>query len=153
MNPSVIRNIIPKDIPELLPLMEAFAAFNGSSDEFNMNERRLSEAFFKSSPDLYCIIAEVNEQVVGFLNYTFSFSSFELRYCLWVEDVFIHKAHRRKGLGEALFANAQKIAIDKDCSRVEWLVKRSNESGIRFYKNLEAKVDPGTIHVKWPLSS
>lgn len=146
------RDISMSDIPSVLQLMKEFAIFDGSADSLDIDVGSLANAYFKTSPDMHALVALIDGLVVGFLNYTFSFSSFELKYCLWVEDVFIQEDYRRRGIGEALFARVHEIAKEKDCKRLEWLVRKDNDSGIDFYKKINATVDPGTIYVKWPIT-
>lgn len=151
METPKIRKIVPEDLPVMLDLMKAFSVFDGTTEELQITQERLSKAYFRQVPDLNAIVALMDEEVVGFMNYTFSFSSFELKYCLWVEDVYIRETYRRKGIGEALFEAAKQLAKEHDCARLEWLVRSSNTSGINFYKKINALVDPGTFYVKWPL--
>ena len=85
------------------------------------------------------------------LNYFYTFSSFQGTSCIWVEDVFIIEEARGKGFGVELFQAVKSIAEQQGCSIVEWLVRKDNERGRRFYDRLGAKVDEGTIYVKWNL--
>lgn len=147
----MIRNVQEKDIPTLFYLMHAFAKFDDPDAQLTITQHQLKEAYFSKAPDLFALVVEVEHEVVGFLNYNFSISSFELKSCLWVEDVFILEEYRNKGVGQQLFEQVRQIASDKECVMVEWLVRRNNTKGIRFYEQLGAIVDPGTIYVKWPL--
>ena len=47
--------------------------------------------------------------------------------------------HRGKGHGKALLRELAKLAVARDCSRVEWSVLNWNEPSIAFYKALGAK--------------
>lgn len=147
----IIRPVLRTDIPKLKELMIAFAHFDDSESEIELDSAKLEEALFSDDPKLFTIVAEDNGEIVAFLNYLYSFSSFELKNCLWVEDVFVIEDARRKGLGDALFNYVKEEAKAFECTCVEWLVRRKNQLGIDFYNKLGAEVDDGTIYVKWKL--
>lgn len=146
-----IRNVQEEDMSEVFQLMHAFAKFDDPEYQLKITQDQLKDAYFSEKPDLFALVIEVEKVIVGFLNYNFSISSFELRYCLWVEDVFILEEFRSKGIGKQLFNHVRQIASDKECAMVEWMVRSNNTNGIKFYENIGAEVDPGTIYVKWPL--
>ena len=147
----IIRPVRRSDISSLVELMIAFAHYDGPENEVRVDANKLEEILFTQNPKLYSIVAEIDGVAVAFLNYYYSFSSFELKKCLWVEDVFVTDDHRRKGIGAALFKYVQAIAISEDCAKLEWLVRRDNRLGVDFYNQLKAHVDEGTIYVKWHL--
>lgn len=146
-----VRPVTRTDISRLVELMIAFARYDGSAGEINIDSKKLEEVLFFEQPELYTIVGEEDGAVVAFLNYFYNYSSFELKKCIWVEDVFVSESARRKGIGDALFDYVRQEAKTSDCARVEWLVRRNNQSGIDFYNKLGAEVDDGTIYVKWKL--
>ncbi len=146
-----IRNVTENDISEVIILMQEFAFFDGSQNEIVIDAQKLLEAYSGKIPGLYGLVIEGPDGLVGFLNYFYTYSSFELSKCIWVEDVFIRESYRGKGLGRAVFKKVKSIAQEEGCSRVDWLVRKDNLSGISFYDSIGAKVDEDTIHVKWPL--
>lgn len=146
-----IRPVQRTDMSRLVKLMIAFARYDGSEGGINIDSEKLEEVLFSDKPELCSIVAEENGTVVAFLNYFYNYSSFELKKCIWIEDVFVEDTSRRKGLGEALFNYVKQEAKASDCARVEWLVRRNNQLGIDFYNKIGAEVDDGTIYVKWKL--
>ena len=145
----IIRPVNREDIGALYELMRAFAQFDGTEYGFVINEQELEMALFEADPKLKSIVIEVDNEVVGFLNYFISYASFSLSPCIWVEDVFIKETFRSRGYGSELFQFMKKRARDEGCRSLEWLVRSDNESGIQFYKKIGAKVDKGTVHVSW----
>ena len=47
---------------------------------------------------------------------------------------------RGHGIGKALLAELAKIALERNCGRLEWAVLDWNEPAINFYKSLNAKL-------------
>lgn len=39
-----------------------------------------------------------------------------------LEDLYVDEAHRGAGLGKRLFGELGRVALDRDCGRVEWRV-------------------------------
>lgn len=144
-----IRNISLEDLPEFLSLMKLFAAFDGSSDEFVADISQLEKVFFGDVPFLSSWVVESENKLIGFLNYSFSFSSFSCKKTLWIEDVFVLESYRYSGIGKALFEKVRDTAKDNDCNNAEWLVRKNNLSGIKFYKGIGAKVYDDTRYVSW----
>ena len=147
----IVRPIESPDLDSLIILMKEFSEFDGTPGEIDLDVERLSEAFFGNHPQLFGLVAVCDGDIAGFLNYFYSFASFSLEPTIWVEDVFIRSEYRRKGIGHSFFSTIQNIAREKDCNCVEWLVRKDNSSGIKFYESIGAQVDEGTIYVKWKM--
>jgi GNAT superfamily N-acetyltransferase len=148
----MVRDITREDIPEVIELMKAFAAYDGSTEHLTIDKESLEKAYFEDDPIiLRGILAIEGSEIVGFLNYYYTFSSYALKKCLWVEDAFILSDFRGQGIGRALFHYAKDIAEQNECIRLEWLVRSQNDLGRMFYSRLGASIDEKTIQVKWIL--
>jgi GNAT superfamily N-acetyltransferase len=79
------------------------------------------------------------KSITGFALYFFTFSTFLGKPSLYLEDLFVKPVYRGKGVGLSLLKELAKIAIEKDCGRMEWSVLDWNEPAISFYKTLGAK--------------
>ncbi len=77
---------------------------------------------------------------MGFALYFFTYSTFLARPSLYLEDLFVLPEERGKGAGKALLRALAKIAVARDCGRMEWTVLDWNTPSIRFYKALGAKL-------------
>ena len=69
----------------------------------------------------------------------YTFSTFEAKPTLWLEDIFVPEELRGNGIGTDLLKQLCKIAVEKDCGRVEWTVLDWNEPSRQFYFNIGAK--------------
>ena len=149
----MIRSLLASDIPQFIELMRAFAEFDGSTNELEISEEAISANWLSHNPKIHTLLKIVDDKPIGLINYFFTFSSFQMKSCIWVEDAFILEPFRGKGFGIELFAAIKKVAIEKQCARVEWLVRKDNTGGRRFYDRLGARVDEETIYVKWRVES
>ena len=84
--------------------------------------------------------------IIGLSLYFFSFSTFQAKPGLWLEDLFVLPEHRGHGVGKALLVKLAKVALERGCGRFEWSVLDWNEPAIGFYKRLGATLmDEWTI--------
>ena len=92
------------------------------------------------------LIGEVDGEPQGFALFFHNFSTFEGRPGIYLEDLFVCPEARGCGLGKALLAQLARIAVERDCARLEWWVLDWNEPSIGFYKSLGARpMDEWTV--------
>ena len=56
------------------------------------------------------------------------------------EDLFVPEEHRGSGIGKLLLATLARVAVERDCPRLEWQVLDWNQPSIDFYEALGTKV-------------
>lgn len=78
------------------------------------------------------------EKEVGFALFFHNFSTFLGKAGIYLEDLFILPEYRRKGLGKALLKELAKLAVERNCGRMEWWCLDWNQPGIDFYTKLGA---------------
>ena len=86
------------------------------------------------------MIAERDGQRIGFALFHGTFSTWECRPGIWLEDLFVMPEHRRGGAGEALLRHVAQIAVERGCTRLEWVALDWNEPALTFYEKLGAEV-------------
>ena len=57
---------------------------------------------------------------------------------MFLEDLFVREAFRRRGIGKTLLAAVARIAVEQRCYGIHWEVLDWNEEAIEFYKQLGA---------------
>lgn len=126
------------DAALLFDLIVELAEYEELADAVNGNAETLAEALF----DLEiaeALIAEIDDSPIGYAIFFTTFSSFECRPGLWVEDLFVRPSHRRRGIGRALLGHIAGLARERDCVRVEWSALDWNEPALRFYEEIGAR--------------
>ncbi len=92
------------------------------------------------------IIGEIGGTPQGFALFFHNFSTFEGKPGIYLEDLFVRPEARGFGLGKALLVHLARLAIERDCARVEWWVLDWNEPSIGFYRKLGARsMDDWTV--------
>lgn len=78
-------------------------------------------------------------RAVGFALYFFTFSTFEGRPSLYLEDVYVEPEARGYGIGTAILRRLAARARAHGCRRMEWTALDWNTSARTFYENLDAR--------------
>lgn len=133
-----IRAAGPDDVLVILEFVRELAEFERLSDAVVATEASLRESLFGIRPSAEALVAEYDGEPAGFALYFHSFSTFLGRRGLYLEDLFVRPALRRRGVGRALFAHLATLAVERGCGRLEWSVLDWNQSAWRFYESLGA---------------
>ena len=102
----------------------------------------LEAELFGAQPLIEAIVALVDDVPVGFALYFHNYSTFLARKGLYLEDVYVKPAHRRRGIGRALLIYLARLAVERGFGRFEWSVLDWNTPAIQFYEGLGATVMP-----------
>jgi GNAT superfamily N-acetyltransferase len=88
---------------------------------------RLRPLAFGPSPLCAILIAELDGETVGYLNYFIGVFMDDATPTLHVADFFVGEKYRRRGAGKALMLEARRIGRDLGASRLFWTVWRKNQ--------------------------
>lgn len=134
-----IREANRDDLALIAQFIRELADYERLTDEVRFDEAVLGERLFGARPYAEVLIGEIDGAPQGFALFFHNFSTFEGKPGVYLEDLFVRQGSRGSGLGKALLARLARIAIDRDCARLEWWVLDWNDPAIRFYKRLAAK--------------
>jgi GNAT superfamily N-acetyltransferase len=130
-----IRLATEADIPTILSLIHALAAYEREPDAVQIGEAELRRDGFGPKPLFECLIAEdENGKSAGFALYFPIYSTWR-GPSLHLEDLFVQPQHRGRGIGKALLARVAAIAMERGCSRMQWDVLDWNTPAIDFYQS------------------
>jgi GNAT superfamily N-acetyltransferase len=134
-----IRPAGPEDVRLIFALVVELAEYERAPDQVTGTPELLTEALFGPHPSAEALIAELDEKPIGFALFHGSFSTWECRPGLWLEDLYVPPEHRRGGVGRALFARVAAIAVERGCARLEWSALHWNAPALAFYAKLSAR--------------
>jgi GNAT superfamily N-acetyltransferase len=137
-----VRPAAPGDVAAIHAMIRALAEFERLADICVASEADLAEALFGPRPAAEVLIATDNGDAAGFALFFHNFSTFLGRRGLWLEDLFVRPAYRRRGCAQALLRAVARVAVERGCGRFEWSVLDWNATAIRFYRALGATVLP-----------
>ena len=133
-----VRAATRADVPLILSLIKELAEYERLSHEVVADERRLNHWLFGDAPKAEALIGEIDGQGAGFALFFHNFSTFLAKPGIYLEDLYVRPDMRGHGLGEALLRHLAKLAVERQCGRLEWAVLDWNEPAIGFYKRLGA---------------
>jgi GNAT superfamily N-acetyltransferase len=136
----IIKKAIKEDTPLILSFIRQLAEYEKLSDMVVTTEKQIEKYLFGDRPVAEVIIAYYNEIPVGFALFFQNFSTFLGRPGIYLEDLFVIEKYRGKGFGKALLKQLAKIAVERDCGRLEWAVLDWNEPSIKFYESMGASI-------------
>jgi GNAT superfamily N-acetyltransferase len=134
-----IREAAAGDIPVLLRMLHESSEDQGFPGEVVVTEEDLLHDGFGAVPRFYALIAAWNDSPAGMALYFFNYSTWVSRYGLYLEDLYVDRDHRHKGVAKALMAHVARIAIAHGCGRLQWMVHCRNERAIRVYEAVGAQ--------------
>jgi len=135
-----IRAAEEEDVPVMLDLCRQLSVYEKL--EFKGTPERYRKYGFTEDKIFDCLLVEntgdVGPPYLGIALYYYTFSTFEGKPTLWLEDIFVPEEYRGNGIGTELLKRLCGIAVEKDCGRVEWTVLDWNEPSRQFYYGLGA---------------
>lgn len=136
-----IRAATSADVPFILTLIRELAEFERLAHEVVADEAQLSAQLFGERPAAEVLLAEgADGEPAGFALFFQNFSTFVGRPGIYLEDLYVRPAWRKRGIGQALLRRIAALAVERGCGRFEWAVLDWNEDAIGFYKKLGARV-------------
>ncbi len=137
-----IRPATPADVPALVTLIQALAAYEQLSHEVTGTADDLAAALFGPRPYAEAALAWVDDQPVGMVLFFYNFSTFLMKPGLYLEDIFVQPDYRGRGIGKALLVYLGKLALARGCGRLDWSVLDWNTPAIEFYQRMGAEIKP-----------
>jgi len=134
-----IRPATPDDAPTVALLIRALSRYEKLEHEVTMTEDKLRATMFGPRSYAEALLAEEDGKPVGFALFFHNYSTFLAQPGLYLEDLYVHESHRGKGIGKTLLAHLARIAVERNCGRLEWAVLDWNVDAIGFYEKLGAK--------------
>jgi GNAT superfamily N-acetyltransferase len=141
-----IRDATEQDVPLILEMIKGLAEYEQLAHQVIATEASLRESLFGSHPAAEVVIGYAGEQPAGFALFFHNYSTFLAQRGLYLEDLFVLQEWRGRGLGRQLLAHLARIAVERNCGRMEWSVLDWNEPALRVYRGIGATpLDDWTI--------
>jgi GNAT superfamily N-acetyltransferase len=133
-----IRAAAVDDVPVIFSFIKKLADYEKLAHEVVATEQSLRETLFGARKTVEVAIGYLEKNPVGLVLFFHNYSTFLGRPGLYIEDLFVDESYRGRGFGAALLSHLARLAIERNCGRLEWSVLDWNEPAISFYKKLGA---------------
>jgi GNAT superfamily N-acetyltransferase len=136
---TVIRRAKPGDAAEITTMIYELATFERAVEHCTVTESQMHTALFGSNPTAYAHVAEVDGQIAAGAVWYLSFSTWDGQAGIYLEDLFVRPAFRRRGLARALMRELASECVANDYTRLTWAVLDWNVDAIALYDEVGGK--------------
>jgi len=133
-----IRPATAADVPVILDFIRGLAEYERLPHQCIATEARLHATLFGDRPAAEVLLAHLGSEPAGFALFFHNYSTFLARPGIYLEDLFVRPDHRGRGIGSVLLRELARLAVARDCGRLEWSVLAWNTAAIGFYRKLGA---------------
>jgi GNAT superfamily N-acetyltransferase len=128
-----IRRARPGDEADIVAMIHELAEFEQAPQECTVTEDQITAALFTDDALACCHVAEVDGATAAMALWFRNFSTWDGVAGIHLEDLFVHKAFRRRGLARALLATLARECVERGYSRLGWAVLDWNVDAIALY--------------------
>jgi GNAT superfamily N-acetyltransferase len=130
-----IRPATVADTELIVRFITDLAVYEKLAHEAKASPADIARDLFGENPKVFCDIAEWGGKPAGFALWFYTYSTFQGRHGIWLEDLFVDPGLRGKGIGKALLVHLARRCVAEKLGRLEWWVLDWNEPSIAFYKS------------------
>jgi GNAT superfamily N-acetyltransferase len=146
-NDLQIRPATEADAQLLFDLILELATYEKLADEVSGDPEVLRRSLFEEKAAEALLLETPDGEAVGYAIFFTTFSTFECRSGIWLEDVYVRPEHRRGGIGRAVMEHLARLTLERGHVRLEWVALDWNEPALNFYEKLGAqRLDDWLIH-------
>jgi GNAT superfamily N-acetyltransferase len=142
-----IRPATEDDVQLVYDLICELATYEKLRHEVVGTPEMLREAFFERGDAEALIVEDDGGEAIGYAIFYTSFSTFECRSGIYLEDLYVRPEKRQGGIGLAIMEHLAGLALERGHVRFEWVALDWNEPALKFYEKLgAARLDDWLIH-------
>ena len=143
-----IRPAVAGDGPILIAMVRELAVHHGAEDSFVATpedyERFLADPHALNG----ALIAEWNGEPAGCATWQRAYQTFLGRETIYLEDISVLPAFRRRGIATALLRAVARLAVARRAAAVSWLLMGWNTEARRLYEAHGATIHDGNCFCK-----
>jgi len=128
-----------KDSTLILDFIRLLAKYEKLEDEVVATEHQIEKTIFNGQSNVEVFFGCEDETPVGFILFFQNYSTFLAKPGIYLEDLFVKEEYRGKGYGKKMLHFLAKLAVERNCGRLEWAVLDWNKPAIDFYISIGAK--------------
>ena len=133
-----IRPAVVDDVPLILSFIKKLADYERLAHEVVATEESLRKTLFDARKTAEVAIGYFQNKPIGMVLFFHNYSTFLGRPGLYIEDLFVDESYRGSGFGAALLRYVARLAVERNCGRLEWSVLDWNKPAVDFYTKLGA---------------
>jgi GNAT superfamily N-acetyltransferase len=148
--PATIRKASVADTPAIFRFICELAEFEKAADQVETSITQLEQTVFGENAVVDALICEEEGEPVAFALWYYTFSTWQGRSGIYLEDLYVTPAARGRGIGTMILKHLASFALDNGYGRFEWSVLDWNAPAIRTYDATGAR--PQSEWIRYRLS-
>jgi GNAT superfamily N-acetyltransferase len=132
-----IRPAGEEDAQLLFDLIVELATYEKAPEQVVGDAEALRRSLFEQRA-AEALVVELEGEPIGYAIFFTTFSTWETRSGIWLEDIYVRPEHRRGGIGLALMEHLAQLTMERGHVRLEWCALTWNEPALRFYEKIGA---------------
>ncbi len=138
----LIRPAEPHDISAIIELCAEHAEYEKATYSTEGKAEKLSSFLFIPNPRLFCLVAEINQSIVGYTTYMKEFSTWDTDFYIHMDCLYLKPEARSLGIGEEFVRSIASHALSLGIMQIQWQTPDFNERAIKFYHRIGAISKP-----------
>ncbi|HHF7344088.1 GNAT family N-acetyltransferase [Legionella feeleii] len=137
--PVKVRFATPQDIDFIYDSLVELVKESRLEKRFSQTKNSLFRMIFLNDSAVEVLIGQAGNNPVGLALFSMTNRNFMLFNGpgIYLHDLFVNERYRRMGIATALINQLKKIARERQCSRIDWVLLTDNKEGKEFYKSLQ----------------
>lgn len=142
-----VKRATTKDITQLSAAFDAYRVWYRKESDLDSAKKFLTERIEANESIVF--IATENDEVLGFTQLYPLFSSTRMKRLWLLNDLFVYKQHRGKGISKLLIDAAKKKCIDTNGCGVMLETEKSNDIGNILYPKTDFELNESHNFYEW----
>lgn len=138
-NDIEIRPATEADVQLLFDLILELASYEKLADAVAGDPEVLRHSLFEERAAEALLLETADGEAIGYAIFFTTFSTFECRSGIWLEDVYVRPEHRRGGIGRLVMEHLATLALERGHVRLDWVALEWNEPALNFYEQIGAR--------------
>ncbi|KAH9871189.1 hypothetical protein J1614_006765 [Plenodomus biglobosus] len=144
-NGATLRHATRDDVPTILSLIQELANYEKATSSVEATEASLLETLSHADPSdptnfsngfaKTLLLTDPDGTIAGMALYFYNYSTWTGVPGIYLEDLFVKEAYRKKGYGKALLQALAKEVLKIGGKRLEWSCLDWNEPSLQFYQS------------------
>jgi len=134
-----------EDLDQLVAIFENYRVFYRKSPDIDGSTAFLKERLTNQDSVIYIAKDEVG-QITGFTQLYPSFTSTRLNKTWILNDLYVEKSHRGKGISKALISRAKKLVTETKAHGLLLETERDNQVANQLYVSTGFQLEPNNFY-------
>ncbi|CAB4951291.1 unannotated protein [freshwater metagenome] len=136
----LVRQITPADRADWQRLYLAYLEFY-ETEPIESSTELVWSRLVNSEPEIQGLVVEDDGRIIGITHFHYQLSTWTHTWHCYLEDLYVDKESRGKGVARALINEVKTLATDKGCSELFWITRSTNETARKLYDKVATPTD------------